>query len=162
MKPVFSRSWSDTFGSLCIALEGGTGGLHTLILCPLEHHVASLEVLTALPYFKGRITLAVLEQIHATPALALLHDLEPHQVLALDATAITTNGNALTIKSSSETSSSGLTYQEGKTFPAWQSSLNIIGTLDSSVFASAIAIQTKAVLACAPTQLSSVLTKLLG
>jgi hypothetical protein len=115
-----SRSAVDRFGSAVLHLEGKTGKRHVLLLCPLEQSQAALEMLQALPPFKGRISLAVLPELHSTPVLALIADLEPTLVLGLDATQPLSSGDACVIKVQTVTASTGLEYQHGGQFAAWR------------------------------------------
>ncbi len=155
MKPEFSRSWTDAFGTALIHLEGRTGEQTILLLCPLEHGQQVLDSLETRPSFKGRITLAVFEKLHTSPVQAVLRFLEPKIVLALDAETLTSSGDALHIELEKHQTSTGLEYLHGGDFPAWKSELKT-GAHGSSVLAS-IAAQHAKVLACHPNDLLAIL-----
>jgi hypothetical protein len=161
MKPVFSRSWTDAFSTAFIHLEGSTGQQTVLLLCPLEHGQSVLNILENLEAFKGRITLAVLEQNHSTPIEAILRFLEPKIVISLDADSLVSSGDALNIEKQSFTSSSGLEYQHGGKFTAWHSSLSLGGSHGSSVIGAIAASSLSAVVACHPQQLQSVIQQII-
>lgn len=161
MKPVFSRSWTDAFGTAFIHLEGSTGEQTALLLCPLEHGQTVLSMLENLEPFKGRITLAVLEQNHSTPIEAILRFLEPKKVIALDVDRLVSSGDALVLKTQIFKSSSGLEYQHGGNFAAWHSSLSLNGSHGSSVMGTIAASRLSAVVACSPQELDSVLREIL-
>jgi hypothetical protein len=154
-----SRSALDQFGSAVLQVFGGTGKRHVLLLCPLEQGQAALEMVQALPPFKGRISLAVLPELHSTPVLALLADLEPSLVLALDATQPTSSGAELSLELQISTASTGLEYQHGGTFPAWRSSL-LEAAHGSSLLACVAASRHRAVLACAVADVPNLLERL--
>ena len=156
MKPEFSRSWTDAFGTAFIHLEGSTGWQTVLLLCPLEHGQKVLSILENLESFKGRITLAVLEQNHSTPIEAILRFLEPKMVIALDAEGVISSGDALILETQKFTSSSGLEYAHGGDFVAWHSSLSLSGSHGSSVIGSIAASSLSAVVACSPEELEEV------
>jgi hypothetical protein len=162
MKPVFSRSWTDAFGTAFIHLEGSTGQQNVLLLCPLEHGQTVLGILENFDSFKGRITLAVLEQNHSTPIQAILRFLQPKKVIALDAQKIITSGEALSLETQVFTSSTGLEYQHGGEFPAWHSSLSLTGSHGSSVLGTITASGLSAVVACHPQELAVVLRDILS
>ena len=161
-QPVFSRSWTDAFGTSFIHLEGSTGQQTILLLCPLEHGQKVLNTLENLDLFKGRITLAVLEQNHSTPIEAILRFLEPKVVIALDTEGIISSGKALILETQKFTSSSGLEYQHGGEFAAWHSSLSVTGSHGSSVISSIVASRLSAVVACSPEELVEVLSQILA
>ncbi len=158
MKPVFSRSWTDAFGTTMIHLEGSTGQQTALLLCALEHGQAALTILEQLPWFKGRITLAVFEHNHSTPVQAVLRFLEPKMVIALDAEGIVSSGDSLNLETQISVGSTGLEYQHGGEFSAWRSSLGIVGTHGLSYFASFSG--SSEVLACSPLELQNILESL--
>jgi hypothetical protein len=162
MKPEFSRSWTDAFGTAFIHLEGSTGERTVLLLCPLEHGQRVLSILENLESFKGRITLAVLEQNHSTPIEAVLRFLEPKKVIALDADRLVSSGDALSLKTQIFKSNSGLEYQHGGQFTAWQSSLSLNGSHGSSVMGTIAASRLSAVVACHPQELVEVLSQILA
>ncbi len=157
-KPVFSRSWTDAFGTVFIHLEGGTGDQTVLLLCPLEHGQIVLSILENLEMFKGRITLAVLEQNHSTPIEAVMRFLEPKIVIALDTKSIITSSDAMHLETQVSTSNTGLEYAHGEKFAAWHSNLGIAGSHGSSITASACG--TNSVIACHPRELHKILAKI--
>jgi hypothetical protein len=156
-KPVFSRSWTDAFGTVFIHLEGGTGDQTVLLLCPLEHGQTALNILETLPWFKGRITLAVFAQNHSTPIQAAVRFLEPKVIIALDAESIISSGDALHLETQVFTSNTGIEYTHGGEFPAWHSSLGIKGIHGSSLMASFASSSLHKILACPPQELDMVL-----
>jgi hypothetical protein len=162
MKPVFSRSWTDAFGTAFIHLEGSTGQQAVLLLCPLEYGQTVLSILENFDSFKGRITLAVLEQNHSTPIQAILRFLEPKKIIALDTQNITTSGEALKLETQVFTSSTGLEYQHGGDFAAWHSSLSLTGSHGLSVLGCIAASSLSAVVACHPQELAAVLRDILS
>ncbi len=162
MKPTFSRSWTDAFGTAFIHLEGSTGWQTVLLLCPLEHGQKVLSILENLDSFKGRITLAVLEQNHSTPIEAALRFLRPKIVIALDANCIVSSGEALGLETQSSVSSTGLEYQHGGEFAAWHSSLSLNGMHGLSVLGTIAASSLSAVVACSPEELEEVSRKILA
>ena len=159
MKPVFSRSWVDQFGTACIHVEGGTGQKTVLLLCPLESSQAVFEILKTLPAFKGRITLAVLEAQHSAPVRAIVQHLAPQVIIALDASSLLSSGDGFALEPQTYTSRTGLEYHENGVFTAWHSSLGIAGSHGQSVLASAA--QTQAVLACSAVDLADILQQVL-
>jgi hypothetical protein len=154
-----SRSAIDRFGTALLHAEGGTGKRHVLLLCPVLHGQAALEMLQTLPPFKGRLTLAVLPEFHSTPILALIADLEPSLVLALDAAELVSSGEAQTLAIQSATASTGLEYQHGGIFPAWRSAV-LQAAHGSSVLACVAASVHRAVLACAVEGVPALLERL--
>ncbi len=126
-----------------------------LLLCPLEHGQMILDMLKKFIWFKGRITLAVLEQNHSTLIEAAIRFLEPKKVVALDAEQIVSSSDALHLEPQVFISSTGLEYRHGGNFAAWDSSLGIEGVHGSSLLASASG--TNSVIACHPRELNSVL-----
>ena len=160
MTPVFSRSWTDAFGTAFIHLEGGTGQQTVLLLCPLEHGQTVLSILEHFDSFKGRITLAVLEQNHSPPVQAILRFLAPKIVIALDAQNIVSSGDGFILESQIFISSSGLEYQHGGNFAAWNSSLSIKGSHGSSLLGAIAAASLGAVVASSPEQLNTVLSQI--
>jgi hypothetical protein len=170
-----SRSVVDRFGSAVLHLFGGTGKRHVLLLCPLEHGQAALEVLKNLPPFKGRISLAVLPEPHSTPILALLADLEPSVVIGLDATQPLSSGEGVDLEVQTFTASTGLEYQHGGVFPAWNSGLletahgtsllgahgmSLLGAHGMSLLGCVAASVHRAVLACAVADVPALLGRM--
>jgi hypothetical protein len=154
-----SRSAIDRFGTALLHTEGGTGKRHVLLLCSFEHAQAALEMLQTLPPFKGRVTLAVLPELHSTPILALIADLEPSLVLALDTAQLVSSGESCVLEPQSATASTGLEYQHGGIFPAWRSAV-LEAAHGSSVLACVAASVHRAVLACAVEGVPALLERL--
>ena len=132
-----------------------------LLLCPLEHGQRVLSILENLDLFKGRITLAVLEQNHSTPIEAVLRFLEPKMVIALDTEGVISSGDALILETQISVSSTGLEYQHGGEFAAWHSSLSLQGSHGSSVIGTIAASRMSAVVACHPREIEAVLQKIM-
>jgi hypothetical protein len=124
MTAEFSRSWTNRFGTAFVTLEGGTGQQHLLLFAPLELSRSALEQLERLGAFKGRITLAALEQMHVAPIRAAIQELEPRTIIALEQKdGLVTSGKAKSLEPGSHLSSTGLEYEEPDALPAWHSSL---------------------------------------
>lgn len=159
MTPVFTRSWSDAFGSAHATLEGGTGSKVMLIAARLEAARDALALLETLPAFKGRIVLCALEVMHAAPLLSALRQTEPSAVIALEEIdGIADRGAATTLESGEFIAATGLEYIESGECAAWQSSLSVLDALEiSSLAASLAAAQGLPALACAVSQLTAAL-----
>jgi hypothetical protein len=154
-----ARSAIDRFGTALLHAEGSTGKRHVLLLCPLEQAQASLEMLQTLSPFKGRISLAVLPELHSTPILALISDLEPSVVLGLDAKQLVSSGDELNLEMQTATASTGLEYQHGGNFAAWRSGI-LQAAHGSSLLACVAASVHRAVLACAVADVPDLLERL--
>jgi hypothetical protein len=115
------RSWIDEFGSLIATLEGRSGGRSIMVIAALENTEHTLQSLQVLPSFKGRIILAILEQLHAAPLEAVIKANQPNIVIALEpnCSGIATQGTGITIKPVQITTSTGMTYLESGSYEAW-------------------------------------------
>lgn len=115
------RSWTDEFGTLVATLEGRSGGRNIMVIANLENAESALNVLQAMPSFKGRIILVVLEQLHAAPLEAVIKANQPNIVIALEpnCAGMATRGAAITTQPEQVTSSTGMTYVEPGNYPAW-------------------------------------------
>jgi hypothetical protein len=115
------RSWTDEFGTLIAALEGRSGGRSVMVIADLENAENTLQVLQTMPSFKGSITLAIPEQLHAAPLEAVIKANQPNIVIALEpnCTGIATRGSAITTQPEQITSSTGMTYFEPGNYQAW-------------------------------------------
>jgi hypothetical protein len=115
------RSWLDEFGTLIATLEGRSGGRSIMVIAKLEDAENTLTILLALPSFKGRIILAILEQLHTAPLEMVMNANNPNIVIALEpnCTGIATRGAAMTTQSDQITSSTGITYLETGNYEAW-------------------------------------------
>jgi hypothetical protein len=161
------RSWLDEFGTLIATLEGRSGGGNIMVIAELENSENTLQVLQAMPSFKGRIILAILEQLHAAPLEAVIKANNPNMVIALEpsCTGVATRGEAITTKPEQVTSSTGMTYVEPGHYQAWtarvlESELN--ATLEySSIAASVASSLKKPCAACDLTHLPGLLEALL-
>ena len=160
MTPVFTRSWSDAFGSAYMTLEGGTGAEVILVVALFTAARDALGILETLPAFKGRIVLCAVEVMHAAPLLSALRQTEPSAVIALEELdGIACSGDAATTLESGEFScATGLEYIESGEYPAWQSSLNVPNALQTLSLASSLATQQGILtLACGVAQLAAAL-----
>jgi hypothetical protein len=165
LKSKFSRSWTNRFGTAFVTLEGGTGQQHLLLLAPFELSSTVLEELRGLQPFKGRLTLAVLEQMHVTPVRAAILEIEPRAVVALQPSdGIITSGESQTIEPGTHLSPTGLEYHEPEALEAWSSGFQSAfpaGQTGHSVAASVASSLGVSAVACGPSQLKSVLAQLL-
>jgi hypothetical protein len=115
------RSWQDEFGTLIATLEGRSGGLGVMVIAALEDAESALNALQTVPSFKGRMILAVLEQLHTAPLEMVIKANQPNIVIALEPSClgITTRGAAINTQSEQVTSSTGMTYVEPGQYLAW-------------------------------------------
>jgi hypothetical protein len=115
------RSWTDEFGTLIATLEGRSGGRSIMVIARLEDAENTLQILQAMPSFKGRITLAILEQLHAAPLETVIKANTPNIVVSLEpnCAGIATRGAAITTLPEQVTSSTGMNYFEPGTYEAW-------------------------------------------
>lgn len=92
-----------------------------MVISALEYAENTLQVLQAIPSFKGRILLAVLEQLHAAPLEVLIKANQPDIVVSLEmnCAGIATRGGAITTQPKQVTSSTGMAYLEPRHYPAW-------------------------------------------
>lgn len=159
MKPAFTRSWTDAFGSAYMTLEGGTGPVVILVAARLDAARDALALLGTLPAFKGRIVLCALEVMRAAPLLCALRQTEPNAVIALEEIdGMADRGPAGTLESGEFVSSTGLEYIESGDLAAWQSGLTVPDALEISSLASSLAAaQGFAVVACGVAQLHAAL-----
>ena len=159
MTPVFTRSWSDAFGSAYATLEGGTGSEVILIAARPEAAQDGLALLKTLPAFKGRIVLCAFTTMHTAPLLSALRQTEPSAVIALEEIdGIADRGAATTLESGEFIAATGLEYIESGECVAWQSSLSVLNSLEIPSLASSLAAaQGLRVLACAVSQLTAAL-----
>jgi hypothetical protein len=111
----------DEFGTPIATLEGRNGGRSLMVIARLENAESTLKVLQTMPSFKGRITLAVLEQFHAAPLEAVIKANQPNIVIALEpnCAGIATRGAVITTQPQQVTSSTGMTYFEPGQYAAW-------------------------------------------
>jgi hypothetical protein len=118
---VIHRSWTDEFGSLIATLEGRSGGRSIMVIATLENAENTLQVLQTMPSFKGRIILAVLEQLHVAPLEEVIKANQPNIMIALETNCagIATRGAAITTKPEQVSSSTGMTYVEPGNYQAW-------------------------------------------
>ena len=159
MTPVFTRSWTDAFGSAYATLEGGTGSEVILIAARPEAAQDGLALLKTLPAFKGRIVLCAFTTMHTAPLLSALRQTEPSAVIALEEIdGIADRGAATTLESGEFIAATGLEYIESGECVAWQSSLSVLNSLEIPSLASSLAAaQGLPVLACAVSQLTAAL-----
>ncbi|MFN3265307.1 MAG: hypothetical protein ACK41E_00540 [Deinococcales bacterium] len=149
------RSALDCYGTALLHLDGNTGGKRdVLCLCPLERAQPALEILQQTS-FKGWVTLAVLPETHSTPVLALVAEVKPTVVVALDATELLSSGEGFVQDHQKATATTGLVYEYGGEFPAWQSQL-LQAKHGLSILAAIAASAHKAVLACSVRELPEV------
>ena len=162
MTLVFTRSWTDAFGSAYMTLEGATGSDVILVIARLEVARDALATLETLPAFKGRVVLCALEVMHAAPLLEVFRQLEPSAVVALEElNGIADRGGAMTLESGEFVSSTGLEYVEAGDCPAWQSSLTVPDALEiSSLAANLATAHGLPALACGVVQLPVALERL--
>ncbi len=122
-KTEIHRSWTDEFGTLIATLEGRSGGRSIMVITELEDAENVLSTLQNLSSFKGRITFAILEQLHAAPLEGVIKANHPNIVIALESNCagIATRGAAITTQAEQFTSSTGITYLETGTYEAWTS-----------------------------------------
>jgi hypothetical protein len=115
------RSWMDEFGTLIATLEGRSGGRGIMVIAALENAKNTLQILQAVPNFKGRIVLAVLEHFHAAPLEAVIKANQPTIVIALEAecAGVATRGAAIKTQPEQITSSTGMSYSEPGNYPTW-------------------------------------------
>ncbi len=94
-----------------------------MVIAPLEHAEHLLPRLQTLPSFKGRIFLAILENMHTVPLEAVIKANTPNIVIALEqnCAGIATRGAGLTLKSEQITSSTGASYLELGRYEPWTS-----------------------------------------
>ena len=115
-----TRSWQDAFGTAILTLEGGTGGRVTLIVSPLETSREALDVVLQSRSFKGRLALAVLEDIRGTPVIHAIQTLEAKAVIVLDPhTHVAVAGPVVTLEPPSQGFPTSLEYAEPATLPGW-------------------------------------------
>ena len=159
MTPVFTRSWTDAFGSAYATLEGGTGSEVILIAARPEAARDGLALLKTMPAFKGRIVLCAFTTMHTAPLLSALRQTEPSAVIALEEIdGIADRGAATTLESGEFIAATGLEYIESGECVAWQSSLSVLDALEIPSLASSLAAaQGLPVLACAVSQLTAAL-----
>ena len=123
------RSWTDQFGTLIATLEGRSGGQSIMVIAKLEDAESTLQILTKILGFKGRIFLAIPEQLHAAPLETVLKANNPKLVIALESTCagIAIRGTGIRLgagqftSSTGVTSSTGATYLETGHYQAWES-----------------------------------------
>ena len=92
-----------------------------MVIAKLENAENTLQVLQAIPSFKGRIILAILEHLHTAPLEVLIKANQPNIVLALEpnCAGIATRGAAIITKPEQVTTSTGITYLEPGNYEAW-------------------------------------------
>ena len=117
------RSWTDQFGTLIATLEGRSGGQSIMVIAKLEDAESTLQILTKILGFKGRIFLAIPEQLHAAPLETVLKANNPKLVIALESTCagIAIRGTGIRLGAGQFTSSTGATYLETGHYQAWES-----------------------------------------
>jgi hypothetical protein len=115
------RSWTDEFGTLIATLEGRSGGRGIMVIAALEHAENTLQALQTMPSFKGRILLAIPEQLHSAPLETVMNANNPNMVIALEpnCAGIATRGTAITTQPQQITSSTGIMYLEAGVYEAW-------------------------------------------
>jgi hypothetical protein len=118
-----NRVWTDAFGSALCTFEGGYGGRVALVVVSLGAKPdLVLEHLSALPRFKGRVGLAVLDHLHAAPIAHAIRQLEASVVISLeDIEGIAVKGPELRLEAGVFTSTTGLEYAESGEYAAWNS-----------------------------------------
>jgi hypothetical protein len=128
------RSWTDEFGTLVATLEGRSGGRNILVIATLEEAERVLLKLQHLNSFKGRITLAIFEQLHAAPLETVMNANNPNMVIALEpnCAGIATRGAAITTKPQQVISSTGIRYLEPGVYEAWTAG-HLAPELDSNL-----------------------------
>jgi hypothetical protein len=152
---------------LIATLEGRSGGRNIMIVARLENAENTLHVLQTVPSFKGRIILAILEQLHAAPLEMVMNANNPNLVIALepDCAGIATRGTAITTKTEQVTTSTGMTYFEPGNYAAWTSGHlepELNATLEYPSIAASVASSLKIpCAACDLTHLPSLLETLL-
>jgi hypothetical protein len=94
-----------------------------MVITPLEHAEHLLLVLQTMPSFKGRIFLAILENMHTAPLEAVFKANTPNIVIALEpnCAGIATRGAGIKLKPEQVTSSTGATYLELGQYEPWTS-----------------------------------------
>ena len=92
-----------------------------MVIAALENAESTLQVLQAMPSFKGRIILAILEEMHTAPLEAVIRANQPKIVIALEpnCAGVATRGAAINTESEQITSSTGITYLEPERYEAW-------------------------------------------
>ncbi len=162
------RSWSDEFGTLIATLEGRSGGRSLMVIADLENAENTLQVLQSVSSFKGRMILAIPEQLHAAPLEAVIKANQPNLVIALEPNCIgiAMGGTAITTQAEQFTSSTGMTYLESGNYEAWTSGIiesELNATLEYPSIAASVAFSLNIpCAACDLTNLPGLLETLLG
>jgi hypothetical protein len=139
----FDLSWQDAFGSLLASLEHGSHHRSVALITTGNLGQVALEATSGLQ-FRGRLVLAILEQLHGAPLAAILRDQAPNVVIALEpgGEGIATQGPAIAGNPSLERASTGLEYAEPGSYPAWKNrdalptdpqASSVIGSVASSL-----------------------------
>ncbi len=162
----FSRSWTDRFGTVLMTLEGQTGQQHALIIAPPEHSKPALEALQHFEPFKGRITLAIVEQSRVAPIHEVIQSTAPRVVVGLEEEqlGVATSGAVQQLEPRTYLSSTGLEYNQPDQLPAWRSSLETVfpnGRVAASSVASVASGLRVPAVACGLESLHEVLESLL-
>jgi hypothetical protein len=160
----FDRSWQDAFGTVLASVERGSRQRSVMVIGSSELGRILLEALGARPTVRGRLILAILEELHAAPLEAVLRDQEPDVVIALEQTQTgpstdgpATHGPAIHGTPSFERASTGLEYIEPGSYPAWQNPAPISGAAIASVIASVASDRGLRCLVCNPSTLGAAL-----
>jgi hypothetical protein len=92
-----------------------------MVIAALENAENTLAILQTLPSFKGRILLAIPEQLHAAPLEAVIKANQPNIIIALEmnCAGVATRGIAITAQPEQVTTSTGMTYFEPGDYQAW-------------------------------------------
>jgi hypothetical protein len=139
-----NRVWTDAFGSALCTFEGGYGGRVVAVVVGLETNPdLVLKRLSNLPRFKGRVGLAVLEDLHAAPVANAIRQLEASVVISLEGIeGIAVKGPELRLEAGQFTSTTRLEYAESGEYTAWNAGWlmpKVEGTLEHASITASLA-----------------------
>ncbi|GGJ49844.1 hypothetical protein [Deinococcus roseus] len=141
--------WQDAYDGIWVCHEGLAGGYDWLMVGLTSQHVQVQQVLEGLPgAFKGRLQVLLLPEVTALPLERALqeHPVRGVMVLGRDLQG----GPALDLPERHVDTTSGLVYQEGGSYPAWNSVLSGQGDALPDLWASACTKLGVPVVVCSP------------